>query len=256
MRIEEEIRDFRRRVEEALREIKDPYLSYVLRPPGKLIRPLLVFAGAYPLSSRKVIHASVAVELLHASSLVHDDLPAVDNDELRRGKPAAHVKFGEGVAIMLGDALLCLAFEYAADLGMDAVKLLARAGGMEGVAGGQILDLHGAETLEQVREVHLRKTAKLMEASFLLGLLVSGRQNILGKGAELGRELGLLFQAVDDILDSETCGGEPNVVKILGMEKSRALALGYLKSIEEKAEEFPGREIIRWLAERTIERIS
>ncbi len=255
MRIEDEVRGFRRRVEEALREIKNPYLSYALLPPGKLIRPLVVFAGAYPLASEEVVYASMAVELLHASSLVHDDLPAVDNDKFRRGKPAAHVKFGEGVAIMLGDALLCLAFEYAAELGMEAVKVLAKAGGMDGVAGGQILDLQGAENLEQIREIHLRKTAKLMEASFLLGLLVSGRRELMGKGALLGRELGLLFQVVDDILDSETCGGEPNVVKILGMEKSKALALEHLKKIEEKAEEFPGRKIVRWLAEKTVERI-
>ncbi len=257
MKVEDEVKEFRRRVEEVLsREVKDPYLSYPLLPPGKMIRPTMVYAGAYPLVSPEVLWASAAVEILHASSLVHDDLPAVDNGKVRRGKPAAHVKFGEGVAVMVGDALLCLAFEYASRLGGEAVALLARAGGMDGVAGGQILDLQGARSMEEIREIHLRKTARLMESSFLLGLLASGRRDLMERGAVLGREMGLLFQTVDDILDSETCGEEPNVVKILGMEKSRALAQEYFEGVVRKAEEFPGRKVIRWLAENTLERAS
>ncbi len=255
MRIEEEIEEFRSRVEEFLKnEIKHPLLEYALFPTGKLIRPLLVFAGAYPLRSLRVLQASAAVELLHNASLVHDDLPSVDNDSTRRGKPAVHVKFGEGTAIMIGDALLALAFDYASRLDCQAVRLLSRAGGMDGISGGQILDLQGASSVDEIREVHLKKTAMLMETSFLIGLLVAERKGLMEKGALLGRQVGFLFQTVDDILDRETCGNEPNVVKILGIDGAMALAEDYYSKVLEMAEEFPGREIIRWLAKRTIEK--
>ncbi len=255
MRIEEEIEEFRSRIEKYLKEeIRDPVLGYAVFPAGKMIRPLLVFAGAYPLRFLPVLQASAAVELVHDASLVHDDLPCVDNDKTRRGKPAVHVKFGEGAAIMIGDALLSLAFDYASRLDCKAVRLLSRAAGMDGISGGQILDLQGASSVDEIREVHLKKTARLMETSFLLGLLVSERESLMDRGSLLGREIGLLFQIVDDILDRETCGDEPNVVKILGMDRALALAEEHYSKVLEMSEEFPGREIIRWLAKKTIEK--
>ncbi len=257
MKVEEEIGRFLRKFEEYLQEsIKDPYLLYPLLPAGKRIRPLLLFSASYPVMKEDVMTLALAVELIHSSSLVHDDLPFVDNSPLRRGKPSTHIKYTPGIAVMVGDALMSEAFFIASRVGAEAVAVLADAAGMNGIAGGQILDLKGATTLEEIETLHYRKTVKLMEASFILGLMVSEKRNLMDRGRELSRSIGFLFQVVDDILDEATCGDEPNIVKVIGREKALKVAEMHYNRAVELSEEFEGREIIKWLIKSTMERVS
>jgi len=255
MKIEEEISLFLKDFEDYLKqEINDRYLLYPLLPSGKRIRPILVYAGAYPGKDNRVLNLALAVELLHTSSLVHDDLPFVDNSPTRRGKPSTHVKFTPGIAVMIGDALMAESFRCAAKEGTVAVKILSEAAGINGIAGGQILDLKGAETLEDIINLHFKKTVKLIEASFLLGLISAERTDLIGTGKEVAREIGHMFQVVDDIIDEKSCGQEPNITKIVGREKALQIAEIHYNKAVELSEEFEGREILRWLAKETIKK--
>lgn len=257
MKIEEEIGDFLKDFESYLRDkIEDPYMLYPLLPAGKRIRPLLLYSASYPERGEKVMSLALAVELVHSASLVHDDLPFVDNSPTRRGKPSVHIKYTPGIAVMIGDALLSEAFYFASRAGAEPVAVLARASGMDGIAGGQILDLKGASNLEEIEKLHYKKTVKLMEAAFLLGLMVSSRKELMERGRQLSRSVGFLFQVVDDILDEKTCGDEPNIVKVIGREKALKLAEMHYNRAVELSEEFEGREIIKWVTRSTMERVS
>ena len=197
-------------------------IHYSLFPGGKRFRPLLVYSAAFPVEDRRVYAAAAAVELAHNSSLVHDDLPEVDNSDFRRGKLSVHKKFGAAQAVMVGDALLAKAFELAAEAGCETVSILARAMGEDGVAGGQILDLNGASTLEELYRLYSLKTVSLIKASLLIGDSIAGRKReAMGK---FGEELGYLFQIVDDISDWREDLQEPNVVSIVGEEAAKQLA--------------------------------
>jgi geranylgeranyl diphosphate synthase type II len=189
-------------------------MRYAVFGPGKRLRPALVLAacGAAGGREKDALPGAAAVELVHTYSLVHDDLPCMDDDELRRGRPTCHKAFGEATAVLAGDALLTLAFEWVARESRDAeaarssVAVLSRAAGSLGMVGGQQLDLLGERELPseaRTAAIHRLKTAELMAASLELGAVAAGAPPPLREGlAEFGRTIGLAFQIVDDCLDA------------------------------------------------------
>ena len=226
-------------------------MRYAVLDGGKRLRPLLVLATCEALggNAQAALRAACAVELIHAYSLVHDDMPCMDNDVLRRGKPTVHVHMGEATALLAGDALQALAFELITQdeqqvpLIMQArlCGLLARAAGARGMAGGQAIDLAsvGLQLNEaQLRHMHSLKTGALLECSVLMGATCAEvAEPVWNSLQTLGRALGLAFQVVDDILDvtadSSTLGktagkdaahDKPTYVALMGLERSRALA--------------------------------
>ncbi len=194
--------------------------KYCLMAGGKRLRPYLVYAAAQAMSvsDNRWLIPAIAVELVHTYSLVHDDLPAMDDDELRRGKPTCHVAYDEATAILVGDGLQSLAFELLSD-GLNQAELspqqrlamvsvLSKSAGFKGMVGGQHLDLMGEQSnlnLQQLQHLHLHKTGCLIAASLELGALcndsVSTEQ--LMQLNQYGKALGLAFQIVDDVLDVE-----------------------------------------------------
>lgn len=233
-------------------------MRYAVLDGGKRLRPLLVLA-AYeavrgggpdsPADAESALRAACAVELIHAYSLVHDDMPCMDNDVLRRGKPTVHVQFGEASALLAGDALQALAFELltpesasmAGDRQALLCRLLARAAGSGGMAGGQAIDLASvglALTERQLQEMHRLKTGALLEASVMMGAACGqATPHALSALQAYGAAMGLAFQVVDDILDvtadSATLGktagkdaeqAKPTYVSLMGLERSAALA--------------------------------
>jgi geranylgeranyl diphosphate synthase type II len=239
-------------------------MRYSLLAGGKRLRPLLVLAAAEacaerlgrdPSSARSdALPAACALEMIHTYSLIHDDLPAMDNDVLRRGRPTAHVVYGEGLAILAGDALLTEAFALlareplsaapeAADRRLATIAIIADAAGASGMVGGQAIDLRAAAAAvaldgDELRDMHRRKTAALIRASALAGACMSGApSDMMTAIGEFGEQVGLAFQIVDDILDVEgasaelgkTAGkdaaaGKPTYPAIHGLERSRTLA--------------------------------
>ncbi|MEO8810496.1 MAG: farnesyl diphosphate synthase [Rhodanobacter sp.] len=225
-------------------------MRYAVLGGGKRLRPLLVYATADALDKRgpSLDAAACAVELIHAYSLVHDDLPAMDDDALRRGRATCHVVFGEAMAILAGDALQALAFELLADERscdvVPAVRLtmlhaLGRACGAEGMAGGQALDLAAVGqslSLAELEHMHACKTGALIRASVKLGALAAGADaSVLGALDDYASAVGLAFQVRDDILDVEgesavigkTAGkdaasAKPTFPSIIGLDASRA----------------------------------
>ena len=226
-------------------------MRYAVLDGGKRLRPLLVLAACEAVdgNAEAALRAACAVELIHAYSLVHDDMPCMDNDILRRGKPTVHVKFGEAGALLAGDALQALAFELLAPEG-DAVpasiqanlcRLLARAAGHEGMAGGQAIDLASvglALNEDALRRMHRMKTGALLQGSVVMGAVCGAPTPVVLDALRgYGAALGLAFQVVDDILDvtqdSATLGktagkdaahDKPTYVSLLGLEPSRAYA--------------------------------
>jgi geranylgeranyl diphosphate synthase type II len=197
-------------------------MLYSLMAGGKRFRPLLVMASARALGAHPepLAQAACALEFIHTYSLIHDDLPAMDDDTLRRGMPTSHVKFGEALAILAGDALNTEAFRILtlhpsacpAQTRLRAVEVLAWASGGEGMAGGQVLDMdaQGAPaTEERLLAIHAGKTARLIQASIVLGALYAGADaESEAAFAELGLKAGLLFQVADDILDETSTAEE------------------------------------------------
>ncbi len=232
-------------------------MRYGVLDGGKRLRPLLVLAACEAVQGQTVaaLRAAASVELIHAYSLVHDDMPCMDNDVLRRGKPTVHLKYGQAQAMLAGDAMQALAFEVltpetgvAPALQARLCALLARAAGHAGMAGGQAIDLASVgETLDEsaLRRMHERKTGALLQASVLMGA-ACGDQGAACGGADsrawqalsdYGAALGLAFQVVDDILDvtqhsdvlGKTAGkdqhaGKPTYVSALGLSGARRRA--------------------------------
>ena len=237
-------------------------MRYAVLDGGKRLRPLLVLAAAQAVgvdleaatvsdqpSALAALKAACAVELIHAYSLVHDDMPCMDNDVLRRGKPTVHVKYGEAQALLAGDALQALAFEFltpqdgSTELTVQAVQvgLLARASGYEGMAGGQAIDLASVGlplTEAQLRQMHKLKTGALLRCSVQLGAVCAGKPSSTVADAltRYAEALGLAFQVVDDILDvtsdSATLGktagkdaaaDKPTYVSLLGLAQAQQL---------------------------------
>ncbi|RMF94063.1 MAG: polyprenyl synthetase family protein, partial [Planctomycetota bacterium] len=206
-------------------------IRYSLLSPGKRLRPLLVLLAAEAVAGddsiiSQALPAAAAVEMIHAYSLVHDDLPAMDDDDLRRGRPTCHKKFGEAMAILAGDALLTLAFETLAKhirpletAGVCCAEL-ANAAGARRLVGGQADDIAGPPdppTLEHLEAIHRRKTGAMIEVSLRLGGIVAGAdaKQLDALGA-YGREFGLAFQITDDLLDA--LGDETTVGKRVGKD--------------------------------------
>ncbi len=222
-------------------------MRYGVLDGGKRLRPLLVLATCQAVNgdAEAALRAAVAVELIHAYSLVHDDMPCMDNDVLRRGKPTVHVRYGQAQAMLAGDAMQALAFEVLTpDSGMPPAlqarlcALLARSAGYDGMAGGQAIDLASiGRPLDEatLRDMHLRKTGALLQASVQMGAACGACGDTAWLAlAEYGAAIGLAFQVVDDILDvtqaSETLGktagkdqdhNKPTYVSLLGLDAAR-----------------------------------
>lgn len=200
---------------DAPQSIKESMI-YSLEAGGKRIRPLLLFAtlDAFGIDPKKGLLAASAIEMIHTYSLIHDDLPSMDNDDLRRGKPTNHKVFGDAIAILAGDALLTYSFEVIGkipsefstpDTKLKLVMEMAKAAGTEGMVGGQVADMEGegkSLTLEELEYIHIHKTGKLLGFSVIAGaILAEASQNQLNNLSVFARHLGLAFQIQDDILD-------------------------------------------------------
>ena len=230
MNAEETLARYASQIEEALVEAlpSDPdtppdlleAMRYSLMAGGKRLRPILVLLAAEACGAdpRDAMPAACAVEMVHTYSLIHDDLPAMDDDDLRRGQPTSHVAFGEAMAILAGDALLTRAFEIlAADLpdpvvAAECCRVLASAGGSDGMVGGQVADLAATNTspesvddpLQVLGDIHRRKTGRLLAASLELGAVVAGAEKQVRESLlDYGQQVGLAFQVADDLLDVE-----------------------------------------------------
>jgi farnesyl diphosphate synthase len=257
-------------------------MRYGVLDGGKRLRPLLVLAAAQAVNGpcEAALRAACAVELIHAYSLVHDDMPCMDNDVLRRGKPTVHVQFGEAQAMLAGDAMQALAFEVLTPeqgvppaLQARLCGLLARAAGHAGMAGGQAIDLASiglALDEQSLRDMHHRKTGALLQASVLMGAACGDCSPRAWQAlADYGDAMGLAFQVVDDILDvtqaSETLGktagkdihnNKPTYVTVLGLEAARRHA----RELREKAQTALARSglvDVTWLtqlADKVVER--
>lgn len=257
------------------REFSDSKLVEAMRysalSDGKRIRPFLVMAAAqiFGISVLKSLNAAVALEFIHVYSLIHDDLPAMDNDEMRRGKPTCHKKFDDATAILAGDALLTYAFEILAEpathkdssVRCELIKTIAKAAGFAGMAGGQMIDLEKAEqkiSKEELAKLHRLKTGELFMAAAESGAII-GRAGVDERKAlrYFANDLGLAFQIKDDILDhhgitigkveiDEAVHKKPkenaSIVDVIGMENAqkqleilRDQAISHLKIFGDKA---------------------
>lgn len=220
-------------------------MRYSVLGGGKRVRPLLCHAAGeiFDADSVRLDAPACAVELIHAYSLVHDDLPCMDNDILRRGKPTCHVEYDEATALLVGDALQTLAFQVVAEHGGTPamIALLALASGSRGMAGGQAIDLAAVGkslTVEELEFMHIHKTGALIRAAVLLGAhAASADEKAQADLAQFASRVGLLFQVVDDILDAEastatlgkTAGkdaaqNKPTYVSLLGLAEARRRA--------------------------------
>ncbi len=248
-------------------------MRYSVLAGGKRVRPILAIAAAEACGAdiESLLKSFCALELIHTYSLVHDDLPALDNDDLRRGRKTSHVVYGEATAILTGDALLTEAFSWLSEpvegvnpaRQLDAVRLVARAVDSKGMIGGQVADLEAEnlddsrlspeELLERLEFIHRNKTGQLLTASVLLGGTLAGAdQRTLDALRNYGEAIGLAFQIVDDLLDMEgtseslgkTAGkdqeqGKLTYPAIMGTESARARA-GELLEIAERSAELVG----------------
>ncbi len=255
-------------------------MRYAALGPGKRVRPFLVYSTGRMLGARdELLDApACALELIHAYSLVHDDLPAMDDDDLRRGRPTCHRAYDEATAILVGDALQTLAFEVlaeapnlSADTRLAMLATLARAAGSRGMAGGQAIDLgavgHSLD-LDALERMHRLKTGALIEASVRLGALAGGADITMQERlVRYACAIGLAFQVRDDILDvtadSQTLGktqgkdashDKPTYVSLLGLEAAQALALRLRDEAIETLDGLPRADHLRALARYVVER--
>ncbi|MDR3390389.1 MAG: polyprenyl synthetase family protein [Sulfuriferula sp.] len=257
-------------------------MRYAVLEGGKRVRPLLAFAAgeACHADPAQVEIVACAVELIHAYSLVHDDMPCMDDDVLRRGKPTCHVEFGEATALLVGDSLQSLAFELLSSnpLGktpaqqIAMIKLLAQASGSRGMAGGQAIDLASvgvALTLPELEFMHIHKTGALIRAAVLLGAYcgepLSEQQHAgLDRYAKCA---GLAFQVVDDILDAEaptatlgkTAGkdaehNKPTYVSLMGITEAKAFARELHRDALDAVDGFDHGQRLRELADFIVQR--
>ena len=230
-------------------------MRYAVLGGGKRVRAAMVYAAGHacagasagPALDGALDRAAAAVELIHAYSLVHDDLPCMDDDTLRRGRPTVHIQYDEATAMLAGDALQPLAFQLLSEmpvapaLVVQAVQVLARAAGSVGMAGGQAIDLDSVGkpmASESLQTMHTMKTGAMLAASVALGGIVSGASSAQRQALDAYAEaIGLAFQVVDDILDvtadtvslGKTAGkdaadNKPTYVSVLGLDEARALA--------------------------------
>ncbi len=252
-------------------------MSYSLNAGGKRLRPALVleFCRLCGGDEERVLPAALSVELLHTYSLIHDDLPCMDNDDLRRGKPTNHKVFGECTATLAGDALQALAFQMVLDSPLSdgrtlrCARLLARAAGPEGICGGQQMDLEWegrALSEEELLQIHLHKTAALIRTACLMGVAAAGGMPEQEEAAAaFADHLGLAFQIRDDILDvtsteeelgkpigSDAANEKTTYVTLYGPDRCEELVLEHTRAARQALEqtEWPGDPgFLLWLAE-------
>lgn len=231
-------------------------MRYSVFAGGKRLRPILMteFCRICGGSLDEIIPFACAIEMIHTYSLIHDDLPAMDNDDLRRGMPTSHIKFGEAQAILAGDALLNKAFEIACGYNgthpsraLRAMKILADSSGTEGMIGGQVVDIkseHHDITLDELKYIQLLKTGAIIRSSCKIGAVMAGAdEEKINAADEFAKNLGAAFQICDDVLDvtgSEKELGKPigsdaqskknTYVTIMGIEKSKELINEYTKN--------------------------
>ncbi|HZC03069.1 MAG TPA: farnesyl diphosphate synthase [Gammaproteobacteria bacterium] len=294
MSIAQLIQEFQCRVEQALdrwlpletvqpRRLHEA-MRYAVLGQGKRVRPSLVYATGYVIGveGRALDGPASAVELVHAYSLVHDDLPSMDNDDLRRGRPTCHRAFDEATAILAGDALQALAFRVLAhdpeirttpSQRLEMIDTLAHACGSRGMAGGQAIDLEavGRElNLAELENMHIHKTGALIRASVKLGALSQPDidRDLLAKLDHYAKCIGLAFQVQDDILDveghteilgkpqgSDIARNKPTYPNLLGLEGARqAAAELYHEAVESLATLGQAAEPLRWIADYIIRR--
>ena len=255
-------------------------MRYSCLAPGKRLRPVLVMAAAESVggSRQKALDGGCAVEMIHAFSLIHDDLPAIDNDTLRRGNPTCHVKFGEGVAILAGDALFALAFEVISSCTEDpsrcveVMKILTKAVGSDGLVGGETVDIQseGKEIDKETLDfIHSRKTGALIKASCQIGgILGGGSADQVQSLAEYGQKIGLAFQIADDILNEtstaeqlgKAAGSDRERKKatypaMYGLDESRRVALQLANEAMESVADFPNSELLKQIAAFSVNRM-
>ncbi|MCA9324581.1 polyprenyl synthetase family protein [Candidatus Saccharibacteria bacterium] len=257
--------------------------GYALTNGGKRVRAILVCAARHAVSpspeAGEPDHLACAIELIHTYSLIHDDLPAMDDDDLRRGQPTLHKAYDEATAILVGDGLQARAFELivdAPDLSSEKkvkiIKVLSKASGLQGMVGGQYIDIASTGkdlTLEELQAMHALKTGALIRAALAMGGIAAGAsEEQLAALDDYGRHIGLAFQVVDDILDVEgdtaTLGktrgkdweaNKPTYVKLLGLEGAKAEAQHLLEAALAALEEFGEsadhlRDLARYIVER------
>jgi geranylgeranyl diphosphate synthase type II len=259
-------------------------MTYSLNAGGKRLRPILVIAGAETVggSADQVMPVAIALEMIHTFSLIHDDLPSMDDDSLRRGKPTNHKVFGEAMAILAGDGLLAEAFTVLSDAIklsgvennaiVDVIRNVAWATGPRGMTGGQVIDMESTGksiTETELKSLHQHKTGRLITVSVVSGArLVGATQEQLDALKTYGESIGLAFQIADDILDiegdqkeigkdigSDSEHGKVTYPSLIGMEESKARAkalvhqaIDTLSIFDQKAD--PLREIARYVIER------
>jgi geranylgeranyl pyrophosphate synthase len=256
-------------------------MEYMLFSPGKKIRSAIVLwccelLVGYPNDS--ALLAAAAIEMVHTYSLIHDDLPAMDDDDFRRGQPSCHKKFDEATAILAGDALLTLAFEILTDdiedpqMGIRMIRLLAQSAGPAGMIAGQMADLQAEKTpgtMDLLRHIHINKTARMFAAAAGLGAIAGGaEEKELEELLQYGLKIGLCFQIADDILDetvqSEQLGktagkdkqqGKLTYPSLVGLKKSKKLAAELTGEAVEAIAPFGSEaDILRQLAQQLLHR--
>ena len=230
---------------------------YSLFSGGKRLRPLLTLATAEifdPAASLKSLNAACAIEMIHTYSLIHDDIPCMDDDDFRRGKPSLHKAFGEAHAVLAGDYLLTLAFEVialdsqlSAEQKISLVSLLAKQSGADGMLGGQVMDIEAVGQvvdLEKLSEIHRCKTGAMISASIETGALISGATHEeIEHLKHFGSDIGFAFQIIDDVIDvtasykkgraSDQINQKPTFVNLLGLDPARRSAEKlYIKALD------------------------
>lgn len=257
-------------------------MRYSALAPGKRLRPALVMLACQAVGGNEeaALDAGCAIEMIHAFSLIHDDLPAIDNDDLRRGLPTCHIRFGEAVALLAGDALFALAFETLASLPLPAasvveiMKVVSKCVGSNGLVGGETIDVLSEgksvskETLDQI---HVRKTASLIAASCEVGALTAPSLNTHLNTAlrSYGESIGLAFQIADDVLNetstAEQLGkavgsdkerGKATYPSLYGLEASKTRALDLAHEASELVANFPNEATLRAVAEYSVLRLN
>ena len=255
-------------------------MAYSLINGGKRMRPQLLFATLqlYGLDPTIGFPCASAIEMIHTYSLLHDDLPAMDNDDMRRGQPSCHIQFDEATAILAGDGLLTRAFDIVLETNIDAekkvslVSALSRYSGVDGMIYGQELDLKAESdtnlTLDDVFLIDTYKTAKLLTLPFVCGAIIAGKETDIPIWQKVGYALGIQFQIQDDILDqtqssqalgkstSDTENHKQTFVSLMGLEAAKKKVLTYQTEIEDMLSHFEGdfsylQTLIDFMTQRT-----
>lgn len=273
---------FENYISDVLSELDDDLSSqtvkYALSNGGKRVRPILCLMVAQVLGVdfKKVLPFACSLEIIHTSSLVHDDLPAIDNDDFRRGKPSCHKKFGESSAILCGDVLLNFAYEHALKnisnmQGVKCLETIAEYSGITGMLGGQFKDVYaeknGLQSVNLLNDIQEMKTAKLIMASVLIPTFFS-KENYYEDFKSYGLNLGVAFQVVDDILDEtgneilvgKTLGkdvksGKLTSVKAIGLENSKKKAIKLTQNAIDSIRDIKGSESLKDFALKLCDRI-